>query len=111
MAFISITNENGDTVEEFEAAPGVNLMRLFVEGGVGGIGGDCSGCMACGTCVVRVSSSQEADLPPASEDERSALDALCGRSADEGYRLSCQIDIPGGLDRLTVIVPSDINAF
>ena len=83
MAFISVTNENGDAVDEFEAVPGVNLMRLFVESGVDGIGGDCSGCMACGTCVVRVSSSQATGLPPASEDERSALAPLCGRSADD----------------------------
>lgn len=111
MALITVKTAEGDLSGAYEVPEAANLMRFFVEEGVDGIDGDCSGCMSCGTCLIRVDMDQIALLPPASEDEWAALDALCGKSPEDGYRLSCQIEAPSDDVSLTITIEEYNDVF
>lgn len=111
MPLITVKTADGLVNGIFDAPEAANLMRFFVEEGVDGIDGDCSGCMSCGTCLIQLDPGQMGLLPPATAEERDALDALCGKSPDEGYRLSCQIDAPAGLADLTVTIREEDDVF
>jgi ferredoxin len=67
--------------------------------------GTCEGQMACSTCHVIVAADWFDRLPPASEEEEDMLDFAAG--ARRTSRLSCQIELTGEMDGLTVSVPSE----
>ena len=85
------------------AQAGDNLLRLGQAAGLP-LEGTCEGQMACSTCHVIVAAEWFDRLPPASEEEEDMLDFAAG--ARRTSRLSCQIELTGALDGLTVSVPS-----
>ena len=85
------------------AEPGDSLLRVGQAAGLP-LEGTCEGQMACSTCHVIVAADWFDRLPPAAEEEEDMLDFAAG--ARRTSRLSCQIELTGALDGLTVSVPS-----
>jgi len=100
ITYISPENEEF----EVEAEIGQTLMQIAVKNNVEGIDADCEGCCACATCHIIVPKDFRALTGPAGEDEGALLDFLDNRRA--GSRLSCQIEMTGDLEGMTVKVPA-----
>ncbi|WP_407643902.1 2Fe-2S iron-sulfur cluster-binding protein [Erythrobacter dokdonensis] len=88
------------------AEAGDSLLRVGQAAGLP-LEGTCEGQMACSTCHVIVAADWFDRLPPASEEEEDMLDFAAG--ARRTSRLSCQIELTGEIDGLTVRVPSESN--
>jgi ferredoxin len=85
------------------AEPGGTLLRVAQAAGLP-LEGTCEGQMACSTCHVIVAPEWFDRLPAASEEEEDMLDFAAG--ARRTSRLSCQIELTGEMDGLTVSVPA-----
>lgn len=90
-------------VSEVAAAHGARLLDVAQADGQP-LEGTCEGQMACATCHVVIAPDDFARLPRASADEEDMLDLAPG--ATRTSRLSCQIRLDDGLDRLTVRIPA-----
>lgn len=102
---VRFLTSSGNIVEAI-AEPGDNLLRVGQAAGLP-LEGTCEGQMACSTCHVIVDPEWFDRLPAACEEEEDMLDfaaAACRTS-----RLSCQIELTGELDGLTVTVPSEAH--
>ena len=88
--------------KEVEAPLGLSVLEIAHRNHIG-IEGACEGSLACSTCHVVVEKEWFDKLAPASEDEEDMLDLAAG--AVRTSRLSCQIELSGELDGLTVSVP------
>lgn len=86
-----------------EAAPGDSLMRAAVGAGVPGIIAECGGSCSCGTCHVYVDAAWQEKLPAPQPHEASLLEAF--DRVQPNSRLSCQIELVGKLEGLTVRIP------
>jgi 2Fe-2S ferredoxin len=80
-----------------------SLMRAAVDAGVPGIVAECGGSCSCGTCHVYVDSTWQAKLPSPGPSEASMLQAI--NHFRPNSRLSCQIELNGDLDGITIEVP------
>ena len=85
---------------------GDNLLRAGQAAGLP-LEGTCEGQMACSTCHVIVAPEWFGRLPPAAEEEEDMLDFAAG--ARRTSRLSCQIELTGEMDGLTVSVPGEAS--
>jgi 2Fe-2S ferredoxin len=83
---------------------GESLMRAGVRAGIGGIEAVCGGVLSCATCHVHVAQDWMDRLPPPSDDELAMLEFV-EAPRTRCSRLSCQIELTGALDGLTVTVP------
>lgn len=92
------------TPVETEGEVGDNLLKLGQGAGLP-LEGTCEGQMACSTCHVIVAAEWFEKLAEASEEEEDMLDFAAG--ARRTSRLSCQIDLTGEMDGLTVSVPGE----
>ncbi len=99
---ITFIDPRGNRVEA-TSEPGDNLLRAGQVAGLP-LEGTCEGQMACSTCHVIVAPEWFDKLSPASEEEEDMLDFAAG--VRRTSRLSCQIELDGNLDGLTVSVPS-----
>ncbi|NCP14938.1 MAG: 2Fe-2S iron-sulfur cluster binding domain-containing protein [Sphingomonadales bacterium] len=88
------------------AEPGDNLLRLGQAAGLP-LEGTCEGQMACSTCHVIVAGDWFDRLAAASEEEEDMLDFAAG--VRRTSRLSCQIDLTGDMDGMTVSVPPETS--
>jgi 2Fe-2S ferredoxin len=86
-----------------KTVPVESLMRAAVDAGVPGIIAECGGSCSCGTCHVYVDAAWQEKLPQPQPQEASMLQAFDRVQANS--RLSCQIELDGSLDGLTVQVP------
>lgn len=86
-----------------QAEPGTRLLEAGQGAGMP-LEGTCEGQMACSTCHVVVRPDWFEKLAPASPDEEDMLDLAAGVTRTS--RLSCQIELSGELDGLTVHIPS-----
>lgn len=102
---ITFRDSHGKPVEAV-CEPGDNLLRVGQGAGLP-LEGTCEGQMACSTCHVIVAAEWFERLPPASEEEEDMLDFAAG--ARRTSRLSCQIELTGEMDGLSVSVPSEAN--
>ncbi len=85
-----------------QAEPGTRLLEVGQGAGMP-LEGTCEGQMACSTCHVIVLPDWFEKLAPASPDEEDMLDLAAGVTRTS--RLSCQIELSGDLDGLTVQIP------
>ncbi|MBB4859834.1 ferredoxin [Novosphingobium chloroacetimidivorans] len=85
-----------------DAREGARLLEVGQAAGMP-LEGTCEGQMACSTCHVIVSPDWFEKLSPASADEEDMLDLAAGVARTS--RLSCQIELSGELDGLTVKIP------
>lgn len=102
MARIIYVQPDG-TRTEVEAASG-SVMQAAVDNGVAGIVGECGGSAMCATCHVYVDAEYVGKVPPVAEVESDMLDSTASERR-ENSRLSCQLAIDGGFDRLIVHIP------
>ena len=100
---VRFISADGVTVQEARARDGDTLLDIGQALGQP-LEGTCEGQMACSTCHVIVSEDDFAKLPRASEAEEDMLDFAV--AATRTSRLSCQIVLKPGLDKLTVRIPS-----
>ncbi|MEO7127766.1 MAG: 2Fe-2S iron-sulfur cluster-binding protein [Rhodoferax sp.] len=86
------------------AQTGQNLMQAAVAAGIAGIEADCGGMLTRATCHVMVCEPHAASLPAPGSEELAMLEfTAVPRQAHS--RLSCQIQLTGALDGLTVDLP------
>lgn len=93
-----------ETDIEIDVAAGESVMVAAVRAGVEGIVADCGGQCQCATCHVYVPAEFESVLPAMSEDEDDMLEITASERTARS-RLSCQLVVPEGLDRLVVELP------
>jgi ferredoxin len=98
---VRFVTAKGDIVTA-QAAPGARLLEVGQAAGVP-LEGTCEGQMACSTCHVVVLPEWFEKLEPASPDEEDMLDLAAGVTRTS--RLSCQIELSGDMDGLTVQIP------
>jgi 2Fe-2S ferredoxin len=93
-----------DSVRRIDVAAGANVMRTAIEHDVPGIVAECGGAAACATCHVWVEPRFAARFPRPTEIEDDMLESAAAERRPES-RLSCQLNLPAGLDELVVRVP------
>jgi ferredoxin len=98
---VRFVTAKGDIVTA-QAAPGARLLEVGQAAGMP-LEGTCEGQMACSTCHVVVLPEWFEKLEPASPDEEDMLDLAAGVTRTS--RLSCQIELSGDMDGLTVQIP------
>jgi 2Fe-2S ferredoxin len=89
-----------------EVAVGANVMRTAIEHDVPGIVAECGGAVACATCHVYVEPELLGRFPRPTEIEEDMLEGTASERRKES-RLSCQLNLPAGLDELVVRVPPE----
>jgi ferredoxin, 2Fe-2S len=105
MTNIIVVSRDGDEHARF-AQPGLSLMEVIRDSGVGELLALCGGCCSCATCHVYVDAAFAHRLPPMGRDENDLLDSSEHRT--QRSRLSCQIPVTEELDGLRVaIAPKD----
>jgi ferredoxin len=104
MTRITFISADGSRRQEVDAPAGAILLEVAQAAGQP-LEGTCEGQMACSTCHVIVDADDFARLPRATEDEEDMLDLAA--AATRTSRLSCQIVLDAGLDRLTVRIPGE----
>lgn len=102
--FIAFGGLSAGTSTTIHCQPGQSLMQAAVAANVAGIEADCGGLLTCATCHVMVHEPYAAGLPAPGGEELAMLDFTAApRQANS--RLSCQIQLTGALDGLTVDLP------
>tara|TARA_R110001606_G_scaffold354799_3_gene505520 strand:- start:6066 stop:6383 length:318 start_codon:yes stop_codon:yes gene_type:complete len=104
MPTINVIDRSG-TSKAVEASEGVSLMEVIRDEGFDELLALCGGCCSCATCHVHVDPAFAGKLPEMTEDESDLLDGSDHR--DENSRLSCQIEITGELDGITVTIAEE----
>lgn len=103
MSKIVFVGADGQQVE-VEVAAGANVMRTALANNVPGIVAECGGSAMCATCHVYVDPEFAVQLPERGEVEDEMLESAAA-SRTEYSRLSCQIVLPEGMERLVVRIP------
>jgi ferredoxin len=103
MILVRFISADGSKVTEVEAAPGERLLDVAQRHGQP-LEGTCEGQMACSTCHVIVDAEDFERLPPAVDEEEDLLDFAM--YVTRHSRLSCQIWLAEGMERLTVRIPA-----
>jgi 2Fe-2S ferredoxin len=85
---------------------GANVMRTAIENDVVGIVAECGGAAACATCHVYVDPGLLGRFPRPSEIEDDMLEGTAAERRPES-RLSCQLNLPPGLEELVVRIPPE----
>lgn len=105
MIRIELTDRTGG-MRLIEAEPGLTLMEVLRDNGVDELLALCGGCCSCATCHVQLDADDLGFFPAASEDETDLLDSSSHRN--ERSRLSCQLALEPGIERLRVaLAPED----
>ena len=87
-------------------AIGANVMRTAIEHDVPGIVAECGGACACATCHVYVEPEDFGRFPRPTEIEDDMLEGTASERRKES-RLSCQLNMPAGLEELVVRIPAE----
>ena len=106
MTRVTFISADGERRQEVDAPAGSLLLDVAQAAGQP-LEGSCEGQMACSTCHVIVDAEDFVRLPRASEDEEDMLDLAA--AATRTSRLSCQIVLDAGMERLTVRIPNESN--
>jgi len=104
MPTINVIDRSG-TSKSVEASEGVSLMEVIRDEGFDELLALCGGCCSCATCHIHVDPAFAGKLPEMTEDESDLLDGSDHR--DENSRLSCQIEVTGELDGITVTIAEE----
>lgn len=105
---IAYVHSDGST-EIVMGSPGASIMTTATSAGVLGIVGECGGAAMCATCHVYVERSDIDRFDPMDEDEDEMLDETVSERRSNS-RLSCQLLLVDGMDRITVAVPEEQRA-
>jgi 2Fe-2S ferredoxin len=81
---------------------GYSVMEGAINNNIDGIVAECGGACACATCHSYIDDAWLDRIPPMDDMEDSMLDAAYERRHNS--RLTCQIEMNGGLDGLIVHV-------
>jgi 2Fe-2S ferredoxin len=103
MPRITYLQDDG-SAQTIDVGAGANVMRTATEHDVPGIVAECGGAAACATCHVWVEPRFAARFPRPTEIEDDMLESAAAERRSES-RLSCQLNLPAGLDELVVRVP------
>src|SRR6188472_598920 len=103
MPRISYLQDEG-SARTIDVAAGANVMRTAIENDVPGIVAECGGAAACATCHVYVDARFGARFARPTEIEDDMLENAAERRPES--RLSCQLNLPRGLEELVVRVPA-----
>jgi 2Fe-2S ferredoxin len=103
MPRITYLQDDG-SAQTIDVGTGANVMRSAIEHDVPGIVAECGGAAACATCHVWVEPRFAARFPRPTEIEDDMLESAAAERRPES-RLSCQLNLPAGLDELVVRVP------
>ncbi|MEO6743658.1 MAG: 2Fe-2S iron-sulfur cluster-binding protein [Caldimonas sp.] len=103
MPQITYLHDDGSRVS-LTVAVGANVMRTAIENDVDGIVAECGGAAACATCHVYVEPAFAKRFPRPTEIEDEMLESTASERRAES-RLSCQLNLPAGLDELIVRIP------
>lgn len=106
MTLVRFVSADGSNVQEIDAPAGERLLDVAQNAGQP-LEGTCEGQMACSTCHVIVDAEDFPKLPRASEEEEDMLDLAS--HVTRHSRLSCQIWLTEGLERLTVRIPGGVH--
>ncbi|MET0370963.1 MAG: 2Fe-2S iron-sulfur cluster-binding protein [Sphingobium sp.] len=104
MTRVVFISADGQRSQEVDAPPGSVLLDVAQAAGQP-LEGTCEGQMACSTCHVIVDAADFPRLKRATEAEEDMLDLAAG--ATRTSRLSCQIVLDQGQERLTVRIPDE----
>lgn len=85
-----------------DGKPGLTLMEVIRDAGIGELFALCGGCCSCATCHVYVDPAFSNILPAIGDNENDLLDSSDHRIVHS--RLSCQIPFDEHLDGLTVTI-------
>lgn len=103
MSKIVYVGPDGQQIE-IAVAVGANVMRTALANNVPGIVAECGGSAMCATCHVYIEPEFADRLSERGEVEDEMLESAAAVRT-EFSRLSCQLDMPGGLERLVVRIP------
>lgn len=103
---VFVLNDGSET--EIPVSPGANIMRTAMDADIPGIVAECGGAAMCATCHVYVDPASAACFPEIGEVEEEMLECTHDERLPES-RLSCQLVVPEGIDRVTVRVPNAQN--
>ena len=103
MPKITYLHDDGSR-ESITVAVGANVMRTAIEHDVDGIVAECGGAAACATCHVYVDPACAKRFPLPTEIEDEMLESTASERRPES-RLSCQLNLPAGLDERIVRIP------
>jgi ferredoxin, 2Fe-2S len=92
-----------NAAQTVDLADGTSLMQGALASGVDGIVAECGGNAMCATCHVYIESERIADLPLMSEEENALLEGVAAPRKSNS-RLSCQVKVHVGLERMTIYV-------
>ena len=105
MPRITYVQDDG-TRTSVTVAVGANVMRTAIEHDVPGIVAECGGAAACATCHVYVEPELLGRFPRPTEVEDDMLEGTASERRKES-RLSCQLNMPAGLEELVVRIPPE----
>ncbi len=106
MTLVRFISADGAHVREVQVSGDRCLLAVAQDEGQP-LEGTCEGQMACSTCHVILDAADADKLPPPSEEEEDMLDLAAGVTRTS--RLSCQIWLHEGLERLTVRIPASVR--
>lgn len=105
MASITVNTRDGET-HIVPALPGLSLMEVIRDQGIGGLMAMCGGCCSCSTCHVYIDPAVADRLPAMGPDEDNLLDSSSFRT--ESSRLACQVPMSAEISGIVVtIAPED----
>ena len=105
MAQITYLHDDGSR-RSVSVPVGANVMRTAIENDIDGIIAECGGAAACATCHVYVEPAFARRFPLPTEIEDEMLESTASERRPAS-RLSCQLNMPAGLDELIVRIPPE----
>ncbi|WP_422342780.1 2Fe-2S iron-sulfur cluster-binding protein [Parasphingorhabdus sp.] len=104
MPKIHVIDRSGSS-KTVEANEGISLMEVIRDEGFDELLALCGGCCSCATCHVHIDPAYSGKLPEMTDDENDLLDSSDHR--DEHSRLSCQIEVTGDLEGITLTIADE----
>ncbi|EKE67553.1 MULTISPECIES: 2Fe-2S iron-sulfur cluster-binding protein [Rhodobacterales] len=92
------------TKTDIKVDVGANVMRTAIDADIPGIVAECGGAAMCATCHVYLEPETESVFTAISDVEEEMLECVADDRQPES-RLSCQLNVPAGVDRITVRLP------
>ncbi|MDI4657739.1 2Fe-2S iron-sulfur cluster-binding protein [Xanthobacter autotrophicus] len=104
MASFTVQTRNGDQIE-VTGRDGATLLKAMRKAGVDEVVAQCGGGCACATCHVYVTPPEGVSLPEVGPAEGRML--ATSRYRTLASRLSCQLKLEPGLERMHVVIAPD----
>lgn len=99
MPKMTVTDENGQTIRDFDAIPGISLMENLRNNDFEDVVAICGGLAACATCQIYLDPSSYEKVGDPGDIEAEMMHGSGVRK--QTSRLSCQIDVTDEIGSLT----------